>query len=109
MAVPNKPTAAPEVPLGAFDDVMKALKRISVRKRVAALPQELEALRRRVEELEAIVAGSGGADRCPVCDATGFKRYASVPFKILPGVMMDSYRCPVCSHEELRMRDTLMT
>jgi hypothetical protein len=93
--------------MGMLEDVMKALERIPIWKRVSALPAEVEALKKRVADLEAKVAG-GGADRCPICDTPGFRRTKSAPDPVFKdmGVLQDTFECSACNHTETRQRET---
>lgn len=94
--------------MGMLEDVLKALERIPVWRRVTALPDTVAALEARVRALEERLETSSGS-RCPMCQSSGFMRTASRPdpaFGSL-GVMLDTFTCPGCGHHEERQRDTL--
>lgn len=92
--------------MGMIEDVMKALERIPLWKRVSALPDRTEQLEARVAALEARLKGKPGL-LCPACNAPEFVRIASQADRIFGdlGVKSDSYRCAACGHMEDRLRD----
>jgi hypothetical protein len=91
-----------------IEDVMRALERIPIWKRISSLPDEVERLKARVAELEAQLAG-GARNACPVCLARTFECVSSTtdPMFGRLGVMADTYRCSACQHSEIRQRDTM--
>ena len=91
--------------MGMIEDVMKALERIPLWKRVSALPEEVAALRERVDQLEAQLAGKSGPC-CPICNAPGFKVTASKPDPVAGdlGIIQDTHQCSKCGHSENRTR-----
>lgn len=91
--------------MGMLEDMLKALERIPIWKRVAALPERHDSLEARVKALEEKLAGPR-ADECPVCGARAFKRVGSKPHRAMGdlGVMDDQYMCAECNHEERRVR-----
>jgi transposase-like protein len=93
--------------MGIIEDIISALERIPIWKRVSALPAEVQALRERIEALEKRLAGGSG-QRCPVCNSTDFKVTGSAPDAdfSFAGVMRDTYRCKDCGHQESRPRQT---
>lgn len=93
--------------MGMLEDVMRALERIPVWKRVSALPAEVDVLKKRLADLEAKIAG-GSANRCPICDAPGFRRTGSAPHPVFRdvGVLQDTFECQSCKHSETRLRET---
>jgi hypothetical protein len=90
-----------------IEEILKALERLPLWKRISAMPSEVEALQARVTALEARLAGTTGP-LCPVCNAPGFTKTGSRPDPIMGvmGVMQDSFQCPACNHKEDRQRDT---
>ncbi len=93
--------------MGMIEDIMKALDRIPLWTRVKHLPDEVAALRTRLEAIEKRLEGKTGME-CPICGALDFKRTKSEPSRqfAAAGVMRDLYRCSACNHQETRMRDT---
>lgn len=94
--------------MGMIEDVMRALERIPVWKRVSALPTEIESLKQRVAAIEQQLAG-GAADACPMCGAREFVRVAtkSDPMFGAVGFMLDTFQCRKCQHSEDRQRDAM--
>lgn len=92
--------------MGMIEDVMRALERIPLWKRVSALPDRFEQLEARLAAVEAQLAGNAGP-LCPLCNAPGFRRVASKedPSFGVFGVKLDSYSCGACGHTEDRQRD----
>src|SRR4051812_46194878 len=92
--------------MGMIEDVMKALERIPLWKRVSALPDQVTDLQRRLAAIEARLDGKSGT-LCPVCNAPNFMRVASKPHPDFgfAGVKVDSYSCASCGHSEERQRD----
>lgn len=97
--------------MGMLEDVMKALDRIPIWKRVQQLPSEVEALRARVEQLEARLKPATG-DQCPKCRAMHFQlietRPEPGPFGRELGAMEDVRRCSSCGYERID-RDGMRT
>lgn len=91
--------------MGLLEDIMKTLERIPVWKRLATLPDEVEALNKRIAALEEKLAPATGK-RCPVCDALSLKVISSSPHPEFgfAGVKQDKMRCGSCGHEETRER-----
>jgi hypothetical protein len=90
--------------MGILEDVMKALERIPVWKRVTALPDEVEALKRRVAVLEARLAPATG-DVCPRCREVAFQLIETFadpgPFG-KTGRRLHLYRCSSCQYQDER-------
>lgn len=92
--------------MGVLEDVMKALERIPLWKRVSKLPEEVEALEKRVTELEARLSRAKG-DQCPKCREMAFTLESSVPMTGALGrlgAMHDQYRCSACGYTDRRTR-----
>lgn len=89
--------------MGIIEDVMKALERIPVWKRVSLLPGEMDQLRARVAALEARLAPAQG-DVCPKCRAPQFMLERSQakagPFGDA-GAREHHYRCQGCGYEDV--------
>ena len=92
--------------MGMLEDVMRALERIPLWKRVSALPAEIETLQARVTAIEVALGGKAGP-LCPMCNEPGFRRRASKahPDFGFAGIKLDSYSCAACGHSEERERD----
>ena len=91
--------------MGILEDVMKAVERIPGWKRIAATPDELDALKKRVEELEAKLAPATG-EICPICRSPHFKVISSCPHPTFAfaGKKLDTFECGACGHKEDRNR-----
>lgn len=92
--------------MGILEDVMKALERIPVWKRLTALPNEVEALQKRVAALEAKLGPKTGQP-CPMCDERTMKVVSTEdhPEFAFAGLKLDHMRCESCGHEETWERD----
>ncbi len=92
--------------MGILEDVIKALERIPAWKRVSTVPDELAALRKRVEALELRLAVASG-DKCPRCRVMAYSLSESRP-EPPPwgesGAMEDVYRCASCHYENVVKR-----
>jgi hypothetical protein len=90
--------------MGMIEDILKALDRIPIWKRVSALPTEFDALKARVEALEARLAPAT-VDACPSCRAMTFKliesRPEAGPFGEL-GAREYVWQCSSCRYEDIR-------
>ena len=91
--------------MGMIGDIMEALDRVPIWKRVTALPEEVEALKKRIEALEAKLAPATG-EQCPICRAPQFKVISSAPDPqfAFAGVQRDQMKCSACGHSESRQR-----
>jgi predicted nucleic-acid-binding Zn-ribbon protein len=89
--------------MSIIDDILKALDRIPVWKRVSALPAEVDALKKRVEALEARLAPVTG-DRCPKCRAMAFTLDSSGPMPVFAdlGVRQYTYKCMACGYTDVK-------
>lgn len=90
--------------MSMLKDVLDALDRIPVWKRMQQLPNELEALRARVEQLEARLKSPSG-DQCPRCRAMSFElietRPEPGPFGKALNQQEDLRRCSACGYERI--------
>lgn len=93
--------------MGLLEDIMLALERIPVWKRVKALPDEVEALKARINSIEQRMAGGSG-HLCPKCSSPQFKLESSNPNRQFGrvGILDDSFKCAECGHSETRQRPT---
>ena len=93
--------------MGMLEDVIKALERVPAWKRLNAMPQEVAALRERVEALEAKLAPATGL-KCPRCSSMHFTLEKSGPAPAPwgeMGVRQDDYRCTACGYTDSKQRD----
>lgn len=92
--------------MGVLEDVMKALERIPIWKRVSKLPEEIEALEQRVKALEERLSKVKG-DQCPRCREMAFMLESSAPMAGglgRLGAMYDHYKCSACGYTDRRTR-----
>lgn len=89
--------------MSMLKDVLDALDRIPVWKRMQQMPAEIEALRARVEQLEARLRSATG-DQCPKCRAMSFElietRPEPEPWGSM-GAMETVRRCSACAYERI--------
>lgn len=92
--------------MGLLEDVMKVLERVPGWKRIAAAPDELDELKKRVAALERQLQQAGG-EVCPKCRMAAFKLISSIPHPTFDfaGTKLDSMKCSACNYEETRNRD----
>lgn len=85
--------------MGLLEDVMKTLERIPVWKRLSTLPAEVEALKSRIEAIEAKLSGATG-DACPKCGEMSFRIISNHPMDGFEdmGVFLDVWKCDKCSY-----------
>ncbi|CAM5218229.1 hypothetical protein CDEF62S_00372 [Castellaniella defragrans] len=91
--------------MGVIEDVLKALERIPVWKRVTKLPDEMDALQKRVAALEAKLGPKPGG-QCPKCGEMSMRLISSAPHPEFgfAGAKRDTLRCESCGFEETRDR-----
>ncbi|TAL89260.1 MAG: hypothetical protein EPN77_05890 [Candidimonas sp.] len=84
---------------------METLDRIPIWKRVSALPDEVEELKKRITALEIKLAPATG-EQCPLCKEPHFKVIESTPDPqfSFAGVLRDTLKCSACGHSEFRQR-----
>ncbi|WP_321968872.1 coiled-coil domain-containing protein [Paraburkholderia tropica] len=94
--------------MALLEDIIKTLERIPGWKRISAAPDKLDALEKRVQDLEAQLSQAGG-EICPICRKAAFKVIKSVPHPDFDfaGTKLDTMKCSACSHEETRNRETM--
>ncbi len=86
--------------MGVIEDVLKALDRIPMWKRLSSMPDEVAALRSRVAALEARLAKATG-DQCPRCRAMEYKLIDSGPASGPAGelgIWVDRFACSACGY-----------
>lgn len=91
--------------MGLLEDIMKTLERIPAWKRLNALPNEVDELRKRVAELEAKLGPKPGHE-CPQCGELSMRLIGSIPHPEFgfAGPKRDSLRCESCGFQEDRDR-----
>lgn len=91
--------------MGMLEDVMKALERIPLWKRVSALPEGVDILEQRLATLEKLASG-GTPSGCPICKSATFARISARkhPHFGDVGLMLDLFGCEQCGHQEERER-----
>jgi predicted RNA-binding Zn-ribbon protein involved in translation (DUF1610 family) len=91
--------------MGILEDVLSALERIPLWKRVSKLPGEYEALEMRVKALENRLSGPKGLE-CPKCGEAKLMLQSSMshPTFGFAGTKLDTYKCSSCGFDETRNR-----
>ena len=88
--------------MGLLDDIMKALDRIPVWKKLQGVPDQVADLERRVAELEAELNKPLSEKSCPSCGKQTFFVVGSDPdrtFKSVGGLQRH-YQCRECGYQE---------
>lgn len=88
--------------MGVLDDTMKLLDRIPVWKRLQTIPDEVDALSKRVVELEEKLGGKWPPDVCKFCG----ERAARLSHSLGPdtkGKIQQSWGCASCGNVEKRL------
>lgn len=85
--------------MGLLEDILKTLERVPGWKRIASTPDELDALRKRVEALEAKLAPATGSI-CPSCSALQFRIISNRPMPHFQwaGKSLDTWKCNGCGY-----------
>ena len=82
--------------MGVLDDVLKALDRIPIWKRLGEVPAEVDDLRKRVAELETKLNGKWPGDVCRYCGARAV--YLAEP----PRGKFEKFLCKECGKADFR-------
>jgi hypothetical protein len=95
--------------MSAIGDLVKLLDQIPIWRRINALPEQIEALQRRVQALEDEIKKRPAGERCPICEE-GRLKVAKVEkhFQLGDlGIQMRTMKCdnPTCAHTEERIHD----
>ncbi|MEQ1484783.1 hypothetical protein [Methyloglobulus sp.] len=87
-------------------DIMVILDKIPIWKQLIGLPSRIEALEKRVSELES--KGITTGDSCPKCKAKTFELISTAPDPLFGemGVQKRLYKCSACGFEESKNVDT---
>lgn len=88
--------------MGILEDILSALDRIPLWKRLAKVPGEVDSLEARVKAIEEKLAGGSGK-LCPICNSVRFRVVSSSPTGFFDEVA-DFYKCEECGHSENRNR-----
>ena len=93
--------------MAVVDNIAELLSRWDRWKRVNECPERIDALEKRIAELEARLQRAPGED-CPKCGALEFRTESLKPVSHGPfagqgmGVMERHMKCGVCDHTEVR-------
>ena len=93
--------------MAVIGEVTELLRRWDVWKRVEAAPDRLDALERRVAELEAKIASRPTPESCPICER-GEMKVVDVqpdPAFAFAGLQLRRMKCNACGHAEERQYD----
>lgn len=87
-------------------DIMVVLENIPKWKQLISLPEKLEALEKRVAELESKQTLTG--DSCPKCKGKSYELISSQPDPTFGqmGVVQRLHKCSLCGFEETKSVDT---
>lgn len=88
--------------MGVLDDVLKALDRVPIWKRLNEVPEEVDDLKRRVSELEDKLGGKWPADVCKFCGERTLRLYFSRPNPD-KGHIHEEWQCSACNQMEKRL------
>jgi hypothetical protein len=88
--------------MGVVDDVLKHLERWEVWRRMSATPDRVDALEKRVTELEAMLGGTYPPDVCRHCGKRGLRLDGTIgPDRV--GKMREQWNCRECNAQEDRI------
>lgn len=91
--------------MSTLDSILSILSKWPAWQRIVTTPDEVAALRKRVELLEASLrTRAAGEDECPRCHALGWRlvRTEADPTFGQLGVQRRVYACSSCSHSEFK-------
>jgi hypothetical protein len=85
--------------MGLLEDIIRTLERVPGWKRIAAMPEEMDALKKRIDALEAKLLPATG-EQCPVCRAAAFRVISNrpMPHFAWAGKSLDTWKCDTCGH-----------
>lgn len=87
--------------MGVVDDVLKALDRIPVWKRLGQVPGEVDDLQKRVSSLETMLGGKWAPDVCRFCGERAVRMTSNLgPDRF--GKMIENWTCGVCNQVDER-------
>jgi uncharacterized protein with PIN domain len=86
-------------------DILAALDRWPLWKRMGEAPERVDALEKRVAELEEKLGGKWPADVCPACGERAMRqKHALGPDA--KGMMQRTWACEACGHNDKRLSKT---
>jgi hypothetical protein len=88
--------------MGIIEDILNALDRIPIWKRVQELPPEVDALKKRVADLEQKLGGKWPPDICKFCGARALRLSATLG-PTDKGKIREHWHCEECSKTEVRL------
>jgi len=91
--------------LSAVNELLSLLDKIPIWKRISHLPDEVDALKQRIANLETML--SGGGDLCPRCKKPTFNLTDSRPDETFGavGVSKRTYLCSDCGFTESKLSE----
>jgi hypothetical protein len=88
--------------MGFIEDILSALDRIPIWKRLQELPKETDDLKKRIADLEQQLGGKWPADICKYCGERAV-RLSSQIGPIAGNKMRQSWKCEKCNKVETRL------
>jgi hypothetical protein len=90
--------------VGVLEDIMKALDRSSIWKRLQALPPEVDELKARIATLEEKLNGKWPGDVCRFCGARAARFTGGIGNIDRAGMLHEMYHCSECAKDDERWR-----
>ena len=87
--------------VGILEDILSALERIPVWKRLQHLPGEVDGLQKRVSELEQKLGEKWPPEICKFCGARAARLANSYPVDS-KGISREDWKCSECGRYEMR-------
>lgn len=87
--------------MSIFSDIMEALDKIDIWKRLKTVPDELDAVKARLAAIEAAYGGKHPPDVCKFCGERAL-RLSAVLGPNAKGKMTENWNCKKCSRTEPR-------
>jgi len=95
--------------MSTIGDIVGFLEKIPIWKRLKSLPDEVDALKTRIGNLEAALKNGALGESCPLCETGRLKIKAVRPHDTFGdmGLQERKMQCdnPACGHTESRMHD----
>jgi hypothetical protein len=88
--------------MGILDDILSALDRIPVWKRLQELPEEMDVLKAQVAVLEEKLGAKWPADICRYCGERAARMTYSSPQANADGIKSERWTCSACKKFETR-------